>query len=86
MESTDTGSPQGQPHGAAGRQDQHGHCVVEFTDVRVPVENLIGAENAGVAVDEDPRQPGVILCPTYTESTAACATCSARWGRGGRWS
>jgi acyl-CoA dehydrogenase len=32
-----------------GGQDQHGHCVLRFTDVRVPVGNLLGEEGGGFA-------------------------------------
>jgi acyl-CoA dehydrogenase len=43
-----------------GQEDQHGHCVTEFVDVRVPVDHLLGEEGGGFAAAQARLGPGRI--------------------------
>ena len=41
-----------------GYHDQHGHPEVSYTDVRVPVENIVGQEGMGFAIAQARLGPG----------------------------
>jgi acyl-CoA dehydrogenase len=50
----------GRSYPVFGHQDQHGHCVVDFDEVRVPVTNLLGEEGGGFAAAQARLGPGRI--------------------------
>ncbi|SHN01593.1 acyl-CoA dehydrogenase family protein [Cryptosporangium aurantiacum] len=43
-----------------GYHDQHGHCEIRLTDVRVPVTNRLGPENSAFALAQQRLGPGRI--------------------------
>lgn len=43
-----------------GRYDQHGHCEVTYSDVRVPADHILGEQGAGFAIAQARLGPGRI--------------------------
>ncbi|GAB2857318.1 acyl-CoA dehydrogenase family protein [Nocardioides pacificus] len=43
-----------------GHHDQHGHSIVQFTDVRIPIANILGEEGGGFAAAQMRLGPGRI--------------------------
>jgi acyl-CoA dehydrogenase len=43
-----------------GRQDQHGHAEVDFSNVRIPITNILGEEGGGFAAAQARLGPGRI--------------------------
>ena len=50
----------GRSYPVFGRHDQHGHCLVEFDEVRVPAPHLLGEEGGGFAAAQARLGPGRI--------------------------
>ncbi len=74
-----------------GQHDQHGHGVVRFDDVRVPVSSVVGEEGGGFAAAQARLGPGRIhhcmraLGAAERALAMMVARCRSGWRSAGRW-